>query len=141
MAIKTTRWSPDTCSCILEYTWDDSLPQDQITTTLSNINQKCSAHNGLSNTDTWNAITEENPRKNFTLQHILDNGPSTLYDIVEGNNKILKSNLRYTWTWSGIAPNRVLTISIQGITLTTNQKNTIQNILNNRFGVGKVILA
>lgn len=29
MAIRRTTWQPDTCGCILEYDWDDSLPVDQ----------------------------------------------------------------------------------------------------------------
>lgn len=140
MTIKTTKWIPDTCGCALEFTWDDSLPQDQITTTLSNVQNKCPAHKNLSNNDVWNTLNEENPRKNFTLQSILDNGPSTLYDIAAGNNRILKSNLNYTWSWSGTAPNRVLNVSLQGINLTNSQKNTIQTVLNNKFGSGKVIL-
>ena len=28
MTVKTTRWSPDTCGCVLEYSWDDALPQE-----------------------------------------------------------------------------------------------------------------
>lgn len=29
MAIQTTRWSPDTCNCVILYQWDDALPDDQ----------------------------------------------------------------------------------------------------------------
>ena len=29
MAIKTTTWSPDTCDCVLHYSWDDEVPQDE----------------------------------------------------------------------------------------------------------------
>jgi len=141
MATKVTRWSPDTCDCVIEYSWDDSVPEDQRVHTLSNYVNKCAAHSALStDTDRWNAVFEENPRKNIAHQLILDNAPTAMYDLVN-SNRVLKSGIAINLSWSGTAPNRVLTISYTGITLTTNQRNTIQTFLNNRFGVGKVLLA
>ena len=140
MTIKTTRYSPDTCQCVLEYTWDDTLSETNRTHTLSNYVNKCSAHASLSNTDGWNAVFEENPRKNIARQLSLDNGPTSLYDTVDGTRQ-LKSTITYNFSWSGVAPNRVLTISFTGVSLTTQQKNTIQTALNNRFGIGKVVIA
>ena len=140
MTINTTRWSPDTCACVIEYTWDDSVPDSSRVHTLGNIINKCSDHSSLSNANVYTALTEENPRKNITKQHILDNSPTTaLYDIVNGNRQ-LKPNIFFNYSFSGTAPNRVLTISFTGITLTTNQKNTIQSALNTRFGSGKVLI-
>ena len=142
MAIKTTRWSPDTCSCVIEYTWDDAVPQASRVHSLDSYITKCVAHASLStDTDRWNCVLEENPRKNFANQTVLDNGPSSLYDLQQDGSRTLKNGITLNWTWSGTAPNRVLTISYTGITLTTNQKTQAQNWLNNRFGVGKVILA
>jgi len=141
MTIRTTRWANDTCDCVVEYTVDDSVPQDNMVPTLSTIVNKCSFHSSLpSDTDVWNALKEENPRKNNALQHILDNGPAGLSDIV-GSTKILKQGITYNFSYSGIAPNRVLTVSFTGITITPAQKTTAQTFLNNKFGVGKVILA
>lgn len=140
MTIKTTRWSPDTCNCILEYTWDDSLPNDQITVTPSNIVGKCPAHTSFETTqEVFNVVNEENPRKNKAIQIILDNGPSTLYDIV-GTVRVLKPTISVTHTWTGTAPNRVLRLTITGSTLTTAQKNTITAAFNTLFGTGKVVL-
>jgi hypothetical protein len=141
MATKITRYSPDSCDCIIEYSWDDTEPETTRTHTLSTYVNKCSAHSILAtDQDRWNAVFEENPRKNFALQNILDNSPTTaLYDIVNGI-RYLKNNIGFNFSFSGTAPNRVLTISFTGITLTTNQKNTIQTFLNSRFGVGKVII-
>lgn len=140
MAIKTTRFSPDTCGCVLEYTWDDTLSESQRTHTLSNFVTRCPAHSSLaSDTDRWNAVFDENPRKNNARQLCLDNGPTSLYDIIDGTRQ-LKSTINYNWSWSGTAPNRVLTISFTGISLTTQQKSTIQTALNTRFGSGKVLI-
>jgi len=141
MVINTTRWSPDTCSCIIEYSWDSTEPESTRTHTLSNFVNVCSFHSGLANNTTrWNTVLEENPRKNIAYQLILDNGPAGLSDIVDGS-KQLKNGITINTLWSGTAPNRVLTITVTGLTLTQNQKNSIQTFLNNRFGAGKVLIA
>ena len=140
MTIHTTRWRPDTCSCIVEYTWDDEVPAEQRTHTVSNYIKTCDFHLQLPDNDQkWNTVKEENQRKNLTLLETLTNGPAALSDLVEGSLQ-LKQNVTYNFSWSGTAPNRVLTISFTGINLTTQQRNAIQNFLNNKFGVGKVII-
>lgn len=141
MAIKTTRWSPDTCTCVIEYTWDNTSSLENRVHTVSNFVRTCPDHSNLpNNTAKWNVVIDENPRKNRALQDILDNGPSALYDVVNGNRQ-LKTNIPFIFSYSGEAPDRVLTVSFPGISLTTNQRNTIQNVLNNKFGSGKVVLA
>ncbi len=139
MVLKTTKWKVKTCPCVLEYTWDDSVTP--IEKTLKNFIIICPNHQALSDTDRWNTIWDENPKVSLSLYHILDNSPTTsLYDIIDGSRQ-LKQSITFSYSYSGTAPNRVLTISFTGISLTTNQKNTIQSLLNNKFGVGKVILA
>ncbi len=139
MAIKTTRWSPDTCECILEYTWDNSVPQDQITIQPANIIVKCSAHNTIQQSTTvFNTVKEENGRKNISHSVILDNSPSTAYDIVDGNRQF-KNGIIVSWSWSGTVPNRILTITVSGIKLTQNQKNSIQAKLDERLGISNVV--
>ena len=141
MAIKTTRWSPDTCGCSIDYQWDDSLPQDQITVTPVGVPTKCAVHNVLGTVPTvFNAVKEENGRKNTTRSLILDNGPSTLFDTAPDGTREFKNGIEMSWSWSGTAPNRVITVTVTGITLTNPQKNAIRNILTNRFGAGKVVL-
>ena len=139
MTINTTRWRPDTCSCIVEYQWDTEAAAENRTHTLTSI-QKCPVHSSLSDTEAYQVVTEENPRKNISLQTVLDNGPAALSDIVDGA-KQLKGNIFYNFSWSGSPPDRVLTISFTGITLTTPQKSAIQTFLNNKFGVGRVVIA
>ena len=139
MTINTTRWSPDTCSCVVEYSWDSELPAEQRTHTLSTI-EKCPVHSSLTDAEAFAVLTEENPRKNNTLQAALDNGPAGLYDLNQDGARVLKNNITYDFSFSGTPPDRTLTISFSGINLTQNQKNAIQTFLNNKFG-GKVVLA
>ena len=141
MVLNTTRWSPDTCECSVEYDWDSETTEANRVHTLKRFVNVCAAHASLPNdTARWNTLFNENPRKSRSLESVLANAPNSMYDIVDGVRQ-LKPNLRFDFFWTGVAPNRVLNISFPGISLTTNQRNTIQNVLNNRFGVGQVILA
>ena len=142
MVTKITRWSPDTCECILEYTWDDSVPEDQRVHTPTSIVNKCSEHSGLSDSNTHDAVKEENPRKNLSLDEILQNAPNTNWFDIDAatGSRVFKKNITINWVWSGTAPNRVLTLTFTGISLTTAQRNTLQTRLNNRFGIGKITL-
>jgi hypothetical protein len=138
MTIKTTRFSPDTCGCVLEYEWDDTLSEASRVHTFKSIT-KCPAHSAQADQTAYNTVFDENPRKNIALQTALDNGPNTLYDM-NGTQRVLKPAVGYNYSWSGTAPDRVLSISFTGVSLTTTQKNTIRNAINTRLGNGKVTL-
>jgi hypothetical protein len=143
MVIKTTTWSPDTCDCIIEQGIDDSLPENEQTLFGVNVIRRCTAHqNFIDPTSHFNVVNEENPRKNKAIDELIQNAPSTnWYDIdpVTGS-RTFKNGITVNLSWSGIAPNRVLTITFTGITLTGAQRNSLQTRLNNRFGTGKVVL-
>jgi len=140
MAIRTTRWSPDTCTCVIDYTWDDTTSETNRVHTLSTIT-KCPAHIAQTDSTAYSTVLDENPRKNIALENILSSSPTTaLYDTVNGTRQF-KQGINVNFSWSGTAPNRVLTLTITGISLTTPQKNTLQTALNTRLGSGKVVLA
>lgn len=140
MTTQFTRWTLDTCPCTVLYSWDDSTSGNTRVHTLENI-LKCPAHDSLSDSNAFSTILNENPRKGGSLQIFLDNGPTSLWELNEDGARILKKGIKFNFSWSGTAPNRVLTISFTGITLTTQQKATAQNLINNKFGSGKVIVA
>ena len=142
MTINTTRWTPDTCAnppCVFEYTWDNTVPENQRVHTLSNVLQKCSRHSSQNDSTSYSNVLEENSRKNVSYQLVLDNGPTALSDLVNGSRQI-KNGISFSWSWSGTPPNTVLNISYAGITLTNQQKTSIQTFLDNRFGSGKVVI-
>jgi hypothetical protein len=139
MVINTTRFSPDTCQCVIDYDWDSESNETDRVHILKTFVNVCSAHASLpTHQDRWNAVFEENPRKNIAQQLIRDNAPSVLLETNQLGQTILK---HFDISWSGTAPNRVLTITFTGISLTTQQKNQLQTFLNNRFGSGKVLIA
>lgn len=141
MVIRTTRWRPDTCDCIVEYTWDDAIPPENVTHTLDVVNRRCIDHQHLAtDTDVYNVLKEENPRKNIAQQLLIDNAPTSIFDLNEDGVRVFKKGIVAQWSWSGLAPNRLMTISVTGVSLTTNQKNAIQTKLSERFGLNNVTI-
>lgn len=140
MTIQRTQWSPSNCSCIIEYEWDDTTPEDsRIHTPVQSI--KCSVHSNLTtNQQVYDATLGESRKMSWGLLTLLDNAPSTIYDVYPNGNKALKSGITAQWTFSGTPPNRVASISIIGASFTTTQKNKIQTALDTKFGTGQVTL-
>jgi len=102
---------------------------------------RCSAHTALAdNTTVFNTLMDENPRKNSTLQTAIDNLATQLSETGAAGGT-LKNGITYNFSYTGTAPNRTLTVSFTGITLTTAQKNALQNALNTKFGAGKVTVS
>lgn len=147
MTIRTQAYRPDTCGCVIEESYDDTLPLADIVVTQSNYFVTCSAHSGLADNDTkYATVIEESSRKNRAIQLIIDNSPASMENVVfiyqaDGVTRVLKKGVMFFFALSGTAPNRVITITYTGFTLTNAQKNTAQGWLDNRFGSGKVIIA
>ena len=128
-----TRWSPDTCDCIIEYNPDVSL---------SKLLKVCELHQ-TEETESivFNTILEENPRKNRSLKEILDNAPPSIFDLdPESGTRVFKKGITVDFDWSGLGVNRSLILRVKGITLTPNQMTAMQTKLDNKFGAGKVTL-
>lgn len=131
-------WFYDTCSCVVEYEFDDDLPDNERTFIPKSTKRRCTAHTTLALVgDLFNVLKDENPRKNDALQVALANGPTTLYDIINGI-RVLKPTITYNYSFTGVSPLRVLNISFTGVTLTNAQRTTMQTAMNTRFGTGKV---
>ena len=141
------RWRPNTtCECEVEYTINNSLPPDTAHGGLRcdsfAFTRKCPAHSSFADKQLWDIIWDENPRYSTTYDLITAHGPPGLYDTdTETGSKALKHNVGLNLTWSGTAPNRVLTIAITGANVTTAQKNTIRAAINAKIPGGKVVLA
>ncbi|HTH20866.1 MAG TPA: hypothetical protein VL854_01495 [Nitrososphaeraceae archaeon] len=141
MTIQKTVWYPIFCDCTMVYTWDDSVPIDQRQHIPHSDTQVCEIHSILSdNNSTYSSILNESSIYLESKQILIDNGPTTLYDIQVNGFKTLKSPIELRGQFSGQPPNRILTITlVNGPSLTTNQKNSIQNKLDTRFGTGKIV--
>lgn len=63
--IRTTRWSPDTCGCVLEYSWDDSQPQDSRDHSFARAVRICEAHASSDPAAAFEQVKSENVVKNI----------------------------------------------------------------------------
>jgi hypothetical protein len=142
MVIKTTQWSPDTCGCVFEYEWDDAQNEDTRVHNFKQVTKECASHahlQGNNKKDMYDSSLEENRRKNGTIQELLERAGVEFADTQQDGSVTLKKNINVSWTWSGSAPDRIMTLTVTGITLTNQRKTQIQNFLNNKFGNGKVV--
>lgn len=141
MAIQTTRWSPDTCGCKVEYTWDDTVPQEQRIHTFSKLVNTCSDHNSLTDKACYDILNDENLRKNNTLGLIRKNHPSLTqtYTNPDGTTYIdFAPGKEPLWQFSGTGDTRVLEITSTNLTL--SEKTNLNATCTTQFGSGKVVI-
>ena len=68
MALQKTLWSPDTCGCQIEYSWDDTVPQEQRTHSVSKILKACPIHSHHPDKEShYQDILDENQSKNKAI--------------------------------------------------------------------------
>lgn len=72
---KTTTWKPDTCSCVLHYSWDSDVPTEQRIHTIVWA-KCCDDHKNIPLSELLDVINAENFSKNIALQNVLENTPS-----------------------------------------------------------------
>lgn len=129
MTLQTTRWSPDTCGCVLEYTWDDAVPEVLRVHTPARVVTVCSVHQALAGlSNRFGAVSQENTRKNQAHELL-----QTLLTKLDPSE--------FTFDVTGPAGSRVVTITIIGKNLTAQQKANLQTQIDTRFTPGKVVLA
>lgn len=124
MAIRTTRWSPDTCACVMEYDWDDTQSEDTRVHSFARIVSRCPVHTEIpADEDSFNVVVGENKRKNDGWRFGTIRRP-------------VLTEAEYTWRFTGTGANRQLFIRCIGAT--GQQRSLIQGDLNAAHGVGKV---
>lgn len=120
---RVTRWSPDTCRCVLEYEWDDALPDNQRTHSYSKVIRLCPEHEqlGLTGKKLYDQVLSENTCKNA----VWSMAKETLSSLELGD---------FTWSFD---TERKLKVGFLG-KLTANQKMSLRAQCESRFGIGKV---
>lgn len=120
-------WSPDTCPCIFNITWDDV----NLSHGLVSVTRICQFHSGLTDLILFNTVWNDNVIKNNSRQAGINALPSVLSTTgFSGGNLIPGITYHYGWTnfqsgrtlfiqyqGSGVAPNAIQQITIQsGVT-------------------------
>lgn len=132
-------WHPDTCDCAIEFEFDADEPEATRTHVGTTVVKDCPEHSGLGTPQNFfTAIQNENSRKNEVQNDVMSN-ISALVDINQAGQYEWKNGITFSWYWEGIDNDRVIHIVITGYTLTTQQKTTVQNIADSKYGVGKVV--
>lgn len=106
--IKTTTWTPDTCSCTIVYEWDSTLSEEKrVHTPISAKN--CSDHSHFSNDHVtlFNAILAENQGKNKAYDNACIAVPRLL---PEHFTFSFDANRNLTLTISTLTPQELLAI-------------------------------
>jgi hypothetical protein len=128
--ITTTRWSPDTCDCVLEYEWDTDSPEDTRVHTFKNIERKCDSHAGLNQDHAhYDHVVKENQTKNKMIQKIMDHVPRLKKQRQDerGNTvQELDPSVEYRWSLTGKDHQRQLQVELKGVTLTKKEKDDLK---------------
>lgn len=143
MATKITRWSPDNCNCVIEYTWDDKTDENTRVHTFSKVVVGCPDHNGLVGEEWLTTMTDESVRNQKVKNYLLNNFSKLAYDFTDERGKQVKNfrhDVAVSTFWSGKDKTRVLHVQISGIPLLSAEKLTLQTFADNNLGAGKVVV-
>jgi hypothetical protein len=114
---RTTRWSPDTCECVIEFDWDDTVNENDRVHTVCNIVKICDAHKKYEGDMEahYNSILSENVKKNMTYAKILHDMPEICIEKMQNGNIIreLKPDKGFIWSFDS---DRKLQIKLIGLT-------------------------
>ena len=116
-----TRWSPDTCGCIVEFEWDNEIPVEQRTHKHYATLTQCAFHKNMPSEGMYDVLMGENLRKNDTVNKLKELQPD--YDISQG--------------WYFDDKRKLIVKDTKGV-LTPKQKKKVQNEVTLLHGEGKV---
>lgn len=119
--VRVTRWSPDTCGCVLEYEWDDAHNENTRTHSFKRAVKLCEHHKALEATKAYDEVVSENTRKNIAFGEAQKVNPDITLD-------------DYTWAFD---KDRKLKVGFLG-KLKAGEKQGLQTLCNSKFGAGKV---
>jgi hypothetical protein len=131
---RITTWSPDTCECVLEYEWDDAVPENERTHAIVNVVKKCEFHQHHSDKDAhFDDVLNENRHKNQVLAEILKNLPEDEKNIsVKNGRNVTTFKVNPKWKFD---ENRVLQVELTSKISKTLLKNNISSILERDFQI------
>jgi len=124
----------------MKYETGPEISLKDVTFSLQKVHRKCEYHTTLDNDeDVWIAVKEENPRKNISLQNIIDNAPAEWVDVdSKTGEKRLKEGIAidYDFVKESNKSKRTLELSVIGVessTLSPTRKTDIQSRLDTTF--------
>lgn len=131
MATRITKWRPDTCDCVIHFSWDDQLAIEDRIHSLSSI-EKCQFHQPLTDADAYIAVKDENVTKNQVLG-IVHTEHADLVDAKVDGSVALKEEYEYVWSFD---ENRKLQAEFKGVD--DAKSDAIKVSIDAELGAGKV---
>jgi hypothetical protein len=142
--LKKTTWSPDTCSCVIDYTWDSRVSEDDRKHFFKDMISTCPAHkhvgDGLS---IFSIVVDENSRKNIFERIAMQNVEKHLLDeseIDENGKPLIKwrKGVRYEFKFEGTAPQRIVNVRVAGANFHNDFIARLQSLADKEFGIDKL---
>lgn len=122
--LKVTRWSPDTCGCVLEYDWDDTKEGADRVHTFKKVIKLCPEHEslGFQGKAAYNQVMSENQGKNRA------------WGLIKQELNLADEDLdKYVWFFNA---SRQLQVSVT-LPIAVEKKQQIQAKLDALLGEGK----
>ena len=137
----TQIWKPDTCECVIEEVHDPKTPGSGVQ--FSRALSKCPVHISVPDNALYGVLFTnpdgENKRKNLVHKFLLEQSAIGTSTVIDGKTVfVLKTGVTVAFEYNA---QRVLVVTVTGVTLTTQQRNSIASFCTSTFGAGKVILA
>lgn len=130
--LKVTTWSPDTCKCVIEYSWDSDNPQAEVQP--HGIVNACEAHKGHDVTTHHTKILKENKDKNRAINKLCQSFPQLTVTDTDGNVKPDLSKISFSHD-----ANRKLKLSVKGLSNDKPaNKNKAKTDIESVLGIGTV---
>lgn len=67
MAKQITRWTPDTCDCVIDLEWDDEVPAEERVHTVSKVVKKPEHFKSATDKQIFETVLAENQSKNRVI--------------------------------------------------------------------------
>lgn len=136
---RITRWSPDTCDCVIDIGWDDSVPDTERRHTYNKSVKVCPYHVAeFGKPSHLQVVLGENQLKNYVMvdaAEILGIKMDITHDSPESERLAFDRFINsYQWSFDD---NRKLTINFSG-TLDAQQKTQLQQVADTKYGIGKI---
>jgi hypothetical protein len=130
--LKVTTWSPDTCKCVIEYSWDSDNPQAEVQP--HGIVKACEAHKGHDVTTHHTKILKENKDKNRAINKLCESFPALKKKDADGNDVPDLSKISFSHD-----ANRKLKLSVKGLSNDKPaNKNKAKSDIESVLGAGTV---
>ena len=117
-----TRWSPDTCGCVIDYTWDPDVPDGARTHSFHAVERICAGHDGLSDPPLFDTVLAENQTKNRLHGWAVANLARLRHPLEDR----LSDGVEFRWSFTGTGAGRRLEVWLDGATLTAGEKGLMR---------------